>query len=1109
MKTSHHSAFRILQPAFFLLCAATLSADPTVSKFAVNDQPVISGEGTATISRKAAGGTYAVLASDAALPWTDATGGLLEGTSYVYRVEVDGAATELPYLHAVRLERAWRDLSKLRPSVRPVGTPTASSYKDVGLIFNGDTADFYEDMSAPTLGVDFGRPVTATLIRLRPRSGLNGRLNGKVVYGANADDFADAVALGTCAIAGGWAEIEPAAQAPYRFYYVSPDYGNLSEFEVYGYGFGARVAGALADDVPVVDASFGGLANIYRDNVAVAAGVSLPWPDTSVTSPGKDYAYRVVSAADPALDFSTTYRHVVWLEREWSAPAQVRGEYAAIHLNSTASEVAEVFDNDPATWMEPGSMAGVDFVQRKIVTLARLCPRNGLQGRLDGAVLYGANAADYSAAAALATVSVATTKYSWRDFLIASPGAYRYYYVKKGSATNLAELMLFGYDEPLSAIDVSIARDDTARFDGRTLDAAILGKVNVYRDGVQIATNVALPWTDFDYLAPGRTYAYRVTLADDEDVMGDVSYRHIVRLERSWRDVTRLRAFVRPLGPQKFYNSALGPEDYLYDGDPATMYPRTCPDGLDFGAPVTVELVRAYRPAYPVRYNGTRIYGANAADFSDEVLLATVSNYTAVGWCETPVADAPACRYYRFDWAPDAGSNNANFPPAELQLFGLPGALALHFGATGTNDWPVVDAWYYGRVDIYRDGEKIAENVELPWTDSDPLLVAGATYRYRAVPQIAGDPVFEGDYRHAVRLERAWETPCQRRDGLALLGGYTPNLFDGNPWTKFERGTLAVRFPEPATVLHVAYASQDGSIPSRMSGLLLYGANSETDILSAENRAFLGPILHKIADGRGFADVENPGAYSYYAIVNTNDANIALSELEFFGFGAKWFAVQPANELDRPRLYGLGDLGRVDVLRDGAPAASGVTLPWEDAEARFEPGSRHVYTLRLADGTTLSANYEHWTRLERKWTTEAKLRHCSLISAEPTATSIFDGDTATYGYFTNAQAAITLDFGRPVLATAVRLLPYLLWPINAYVTVSGANAADFSDETALATAPFPTLDRGLAWTTFAIPEAKRGKFRYYRFHRQSWYGQIREIQLFGRPSAPGTCLFVR
>ena len=57
--------------------------------------------------------------------------------------------------------------------------------------------------------------------------------------------------------------------------------------------------------------------------------------------------------------------------------------------------------------------------------------------------------------------------------------------------------------------------------------------------------------------------------------------------------------------------------------------------------------------------------------------------------------------------------------------------------------------------------------------------------------------------------------------------------------------------------------------------------------------------------------------------------------------------------------------------------------------------------------------------------------------------------------------------------------------------------------------PFPTLDRGLAWTAFAIPEAKRGKFRYYRFHRQSWYGQIREIQLFGRPSAPGTCLFVR
>ncbi len=75
------------------------------------------------------------------------------------------------------------------------------------------------------------------------------------------------------------------------------------------------------------------------------------------------------------------------------------------------------------------------------------------------------------------------------------------------------------------------------------------------------------------------------------------------------------------------------------------------------------------------------------------------------------------------------------------------------------------------------------------------------------------------------------------------------------------------------------------------------------------------------------------------------------------------------------------------------------------------------------------------------------------------------------------------------------------------MVVSGANADDFSDETTLATAPFPMGDAH--WTSFSIPAANRGKFRYYRFTRQSWYGNVREIQLFGRPLAPATCIMVR
>ena len=77
---------RLIVATVLVLATASLWADVSVSKWAANDQPVVSGEGTATISRKVAdGGSYAVLASGATLPWTDATGGLCEGSNYVYK----------------------------------------------------------------------------------------------------------------------------------------------------------------------------------------------------------------------------------------------------------------------------------------------------------------------------------------------------------------------------------------------------------------------------------------------------------------------------------------------------------------------------------------------------------------------------------------------------------------------------------------------------------------------------------------------------------------------------------------------------------------------------------------------------------------------------------------------------------------------------------------------------------------------------------------------------------------------------------------------------------------------------------------------------------------
>ena len=399
---------------FAFWCVALISvivlpavvADFSVSPFAVNDQPVISGEGTVTISRKVSNGIYALLASNVDLPWTDTTGGLFPGKDYIYRIDVEGGdSAELQYTHIVRLERSWQDVTKVRPSVRMIGAASGTGYKDIRVLFNGVKTDYYENTAATTIGVDFGKPVVARYIRVAPRPGQASRLNNAIFYGANADDFSDANALGTCSVVNGWADIIPTntADSSCRFFYVSPQYGNASEIEIYGYDFGARVTGFLTNDVPVVDATINSNVDIYRNGTLVAQNVTLPWADNGTLSPNSKYTYRVVSTTDSTLDYTTTYEHVIRLGHSWSDVTKIISGYPIISDSTSASYNANVFDGNPDTWKEPGNLIGVDFIQPRIVTMVRICPRSGQAGRLEGTVFYGANKDDRSDAVALAT----------------------------------------------------------------------------------------------------------------------------------------------------------------------------------------------------------------------------------------------------------------------------------------------------------------------------------------------------------------------------------------------------------------------------------------------------------------------------------------------------------------------------------------------------------------------------------------------------------------------------------------------------------------------------------------------------------------------------------
>ena len=1085
-----------------LAACSVFAADPSVSKWAPNDQPVISGDGTATIARKPAAGTYATLATDVALPWTDTTGGLIEGSNYLYRVTIGGTDTELAYRHAVRLERTWNDLTKIRPSVRMIGWQGGTGQGCIAIAFDGSTSTYYENNASITVGVDFGAPVAVTVLRAAPRSGQSARLVGKKLYAANQQDFSDQVELGAFpAITNNYSTFAFASPGSYRYYYVSPDVGNVAEMEFYGYGFGVRIADAQVNNVPVVDASLPGPVSVWRNGTLLSSSATLPFADPGASSllAGNSYRYRVLAA--DGQDVTATNRHAVRLDRSWSDLTQISPSCSIISSANGVSTAYKVFDNNLGTWMEPGTMVGLDFSTGLSAARIRLQPRSGQATRLEGSVIYAANEPDYSDAVALVTVK--TLVVSSLDYRFSGLPYYRYYYVKKGSDTNLAEMEIYGCGEPVTSVVFSVEADMQQGFDARRMvvSAALSqARFNIYRDAQSLTSNVVLPWTDTANLSPGQVCVYKLVMTDDTSLTGTVTYTHSVRLERSWLDNTKLRPLARSLSPV-FLNNYNPPEGYLYDGDTSTKYHLTSSDGMDFGVPVTLDRARAFRADYAERLNTTQIFGADNPYFTNETCVAIFSGVQAGYWADALATGAPTCRYYRVVWGA-ANGGNANYPPAELQFYGRPTPGKLVVISTGTNDCPVLDTWYYGTVDVSRDETVIAHGVTLPWTDADPLLVPGETYHYQASATDDSGASFEADYRHAVLLDRAWEAKNALRPGVSsLLGGWTPLLFDGNPYTKYEFGTSAIAFGEPTTVLRIRYSAATAGLPDRMAKVMLYGANTYTGGQFTDS-VCLGQLPYKVTEGRNWMDIAEPGAYKYYWLANETIGNsyIGLGELELYGICAPWFAAHPANDLDQPRLHGAGGMGKVTVFRDSVEVAQDVALPWTDATASFAPNTTHTYMIRLADETELTADYRHWELMERKWTDLSSLGRFKIVGGpEDTAVNLFDGDPATVGAFTNIKARIGIDFGTPARMGAVRILSTIILS-DAGMTLYASNDGVGINATELVTVPGSWANG--VWVEAVIPEAKRDKYRYYWLAPKdgtttSWRGTVREVQFFG------------
>ncbi len=113
----------------------------------------------------------------------------------------------------------------------------------------------------------------------------------------------------------------------------------------------------------------------------------------------------------------------------------------------------KAFDGNTATFFdaqEESAWTGLDFGSghARRITAIRYFPRPGWAYRTTGGVFEGANAADFSDAAELATVLVDPADGAYTIQPVTRPGLFRYFRFRSTGHGNIAELKVYGYELP-------------------------------------------------------------------------------------------------------------------------------------------------------------------------------------------------------------------------------------------------------------------------------------------------------------------------------------------------------------------------------------------------------------------------------------------------------------------------------------------------------------------------------------------------------------------------------------------------------------------------------------------------------------------------------------
>ncbi len=508
---------------------------------------------------------------------------------------------------------------------------------------------------------------------------------------------------------------------------------------------------------------------------------------------------------------------------------------------------AAAFDGDTSTFFDPpaasanagGSWCGLEMQTAKVCTKIRYRGRSTMGFRMRGALIQGANQADFSDAETIHVVnpssswngsSYATENCSrpaamraWKYFRLITPTPYSNANQTGVAAGNVSELEFWGNDATAAA-DVpapSAASVTFAATINGQMNICFAGTEDVWVYEVQRKIAYETDWSDWGTVS-GRDVADR--WIHGVGVVGwDAAYRvrtHSLGGSTDWSSVIPIAPTYPLTGtwigtPGSWATNASCVGSVAFDGSVTSFYDALYPDGnwtgLDFGRVRTVNGVRyAPRSTNRDRMNGGHFEIANEADFSDATVVHTVSGTPAFAVTEVMFETPVSGRYARYV-AKDGSKAYGNI--AECEFVGpreLPTPTALAVTRSDiTNQIPIL-TWTASASDGMSStivwqatapgGPWTNRVAALPvtttiWTNDAARV--GVKYWYRLSYATGSDEtLFVGEpgeeraaFRRGIRIDRDWSDNTKLRDGFTPFeyvkawnnaGNGATKLFDGS-----------------------------------------------------------------------------------------------------------------------------------------------------------------------------------------------------------------------------------------------------------------------------------------------------------------------------------------